>query len=199
MHERGELLLRYRRRDGHEQHRVRACACACTASRSCVRRSATATFWKQCARAATRSAASNPGTSLDFRYNNTGDGPRTAMTLLGIVAARQTRLCDLVNEVQIAPQILVNVTSRDRGVLALDSVRAEIAQAQAALGGTGRLLIRPSGTEPLIRVMAEGEEFGAYRGDRRSRRGSNRAGGQPPALDVYAVFGKEKSGKGEAV
>jgi phosphoglucosamine mutase len=99
------------------------------------------------------------GHVLDFRYNNTGDGPRTAMTLLGIVAARQTRLCDLVNEVQIAPQILVNVTSRDRGVLALDSVRAEIAQAQAALGGTGRLLIRPSGTEPLIRVMAEGESL----------------------------------------
>ena len=81
------------------------------------------------------------------------------MTLLGIVAARQTRLCELVSEVQIAPQILVNVTSRDRGVLALDSVQDEIAQAQAALGGTGRLLIRPSGTEPLIRVMAEGENL----------------------------------------
>ncbi len=99
------------------------------------------------------------GHLLDFRYNNTGDGPRTAITLLGIVAARKTRLCELVNEVQIAPQILVNVTSRDRGVLALDSVQDEIAQAQAALGGTGRLLIRPSGTEPLIRVMAEGENL----------------------------------------
>jgi phosphoglucosamine mutase len=99
------------------------------------------------------------GHLLDFRYNNTGDGPRTAMTLLGIIAARQTRLCELVNEVQIAPQILVNVTSRDRGVLALDSVQDEIAQAQAALAGTGRLLIRASGTEPLIRVMAEGESL----------------------------------------
>jgi phosphoglucosamine mutase len=99
------------------------------------------------------------GHVLDFRYNNTGDGPRTAMTLLGIVAARQTPLCELVNEVQIAPQILVNVTSRDRGVLQLDSVQYEIAQAQAALGSTGRLLIRPSGTEPLIRVMAEGENL----------------------------------------
>jgi phosphoglucosamine mutase len=99
------------------------------------------------------------GHVLDLRYNNTGDGPRTATTLLGIVAARRTSLHELVREVQIAPQILVNVTSRDRDVLLIDSVREEIAAAQAALGSTGRLLIRPSGTEPLIRVMAEGEDF----------------------------------------
>jgi phosphoglucosamine mutase len=98
------------------------------------------------------------GHLVDFRYNTTGDGPRTATTLLGIVAARKTPLCDLVAEVQIAPQILLNVRSSNREVLALDSVRDEIAAAHAAIGPTGRLLIRPSGTEPLIRVMAEGED-----------------------------------------
>ncbi|HEY2475030.1 MAG TPA: phosphoglucosamine mutase [Candidatus Cybelea sp.] len=98
------------------------------------------------------------GHVVDFRYNTTGDGPRTAMTLLGIMAARRTRLTDLVREVEIAPQILVNVRGRDGSVLELDSVRAEIARAEAALGSSGRLLIRPSGTEPLIRVMAEGED-----------------------------------------
>ena len=98
------------------------------------------------------------GHVLDFRYNTTGDGPRTAVTLLGIVAARKTPLHDLVAAVRIAPQILLNVPSPSDGVLSLQSVRDEIAAAESALGSEGRLLIRPSGTEPLIRVMAEGED-----------------------------------------
>ncbi len=98
------------------------------------------------------------GHVIDFRYNTTGDGPRTAVTLLGIVAASRRSLHDLVSEVRIAPQILVNVVARDDEVLALPSVRGEIASAQSVLGDTGRLLIRPSGTEPLIRVMVEGED-----------------------------------------
>jgi phosphoglucosamine mutase len=98
------------------------------------------------------------GHVIDFRYNTTGDGPRTAVTLLAIVAARRTTLHDLVSAVRIAPQILVNVPARDDSVLLLDSIREAIASAQTALGDSGRLLIRPSGTEPLIRVMAEGED-----------------------------------------
>jgi phosphoglucosamine mutase len=98
------------------------------------------------------------GHLVDLRYNTTGDGPRTAVTLLSIVAAAQTRLCDLVSEVQVAPQVLVNVRSNGDGVLATESVRDAIAAAQTDLGASGRLLIRQSGTEPLIRVMAEGED-----------------------------------------
>ncbi len=98
------------------------------------------------------------GHVIDFRYNTTGDGPRTAVTLLGIVAARRVALHELVSEVRIAPQILVNVVARDDEVLTLPSVREEIASAQSVLGDAGRLLIRPSGTEPLIRVMVEGED-----------------------------------------
>ncbi|MBV8344366.1 MAG: phosphoglucosamine mutase [Candidatus Eremiobacteraeota bacterium] len=98
------------------------------------------------------------GHVVDFRYNTTGDGPRTAVTLLAIVAANATTLHELVREVIVAPQVLVNVRAGNRDVLAAPAVRDEIAAAEAELDGTGRLLIRPSGTEPLIRVMAEGDD-----------------------------------------
>jgi phosphoglucosamine mutase len=97
------------------------------------------------------------GHVIDFRYNTTGDGPRTAVTLLEIVAAAKTTLHELVSEVRVAPQVLVNVHSGDGDVLSSEAIRAEIAAAEEALGRKGRLLVRPSGTEPLIRVMAEGE------------------------------------------
>ncbi|HVR45762.1 MAG TPA: phosphoglucosamine mutase [Candidatus Binatia bacterium] len=98
------------------------------------------------------------GHVVDFRYNTTGDGPRTAVTLLALIAAHATTLHELVREVVIAPQVLVNVRAGNREVLAAPAVREEIAAAEAALNGSGRLLIRPSGTEPLIRVMAEGDD-----------------------------------------
>jgi phosphoglucosamine mutase len=98
------------------------------------------------------------GHVVDFRYNTTGDGPRTAVTLLSLITAQQGTLHELVREVVIAPQVLVNVRAGNREVLEAAGVREEIAAAEAALNGTGRLLIRPSGTEPLIRVMAEGDD-----------------------------------------
>lgn len=100
------------------------------------------------------------GHVIDLRRNTTGDGPMTAMTLFGIVTATESRLCDLVADVIVAPQILLNVRTTRRDVLDMPSVLAAIAQGEAALEGTGRLFIRPSGTEPLIRVMAEGENRG---------------------------------------
>ncbi len=98
------------------------------------------------------------GHVIDFRHNTTGDGPRTAITLLGILAAQDATLHELVREVVYLPQVLVNVPTQNRRVLESDGVREEIASAQAALGESGRLLVRPSGTEPLIRVMAEGDD-----------------------------------------
>ena len=97
------------------------------------------------------------GHVIDFRYNTTGDGPRTAVTLLSVVATAKTTLHELVRDVRVAPQVLVNVHGRNGDVLTRASVLAEIAAAEEELGRTGRLLVRPSGTEPLIRVMAEGE------------------------------------------
>jgi phosphoglucosamine mutase len=98
------------------------------------------------------------GHVIDFRHNTTGDGPRTAITLLGIIAAQDATLHELVRDVVYVPQVLVNVRSPKREVLDSPSVREEIAAAQTALSESGRLLIRPSGTEPLIRVMAEGDD-----------------------------------------
>jgi phosphoglucosamine mutase len=99
------------------------------------------------------------GHVIDFRYNTTGDGPKTAVTLLGIVASQKTTLHELVREVVPAPQVLVNVRTSNRDVLGRAPVREAIAAAEAALGASGRLLVRPSGTEPLIRVMAEGDDL----------------------------------------
>ena len=98
------------------------------------------------------------GHIIDLRNNTTGDGPMTAVTLLGIAARTGSRLHDLARTVEIAPQILVNVRTRSKDVLERAAVRDAIARAEEELGDAGRLLVRPSGTEPLVRVMAEGTE-----------------------------------------
>jgi phosphoglucosamine mutase len=98
------------------------------------------------------------GHVVDFRYNTTGDGPRTAITLFGILAAERATLRDLVADVVYAPQVLVNVRTSRRDLVDAGSVREAIAKGEAALGDSGRLLVRASGTEPLIRVMAEGSD-----------------------------------------
>jgi phosphoglucosamine mutase len=98
------------------------------------------------------------GHIVDFRRNTTGDGPMTAATLLGIVTARGERLHDLVREVVTLPQVLVNVRTGHKEILGTPAVQEAIAAAEASLDGEGRLLVRPSGTEPLIRVMAEGDD-----------------------------------------
>jgi phosphoglucosamine mutase len=58
----------------------------------------------------------------------------------------------------VAPQILVNVRTGDKAVLGVAAVIAAIERAERALGEGGRILVRPSGTEPLIRVMIEGDD-----------------------------------------
>jgi phosphoglucosamine mutase len=98
------------------------------------------------------------GHVIDFRRNTTGDGPMTAVTVFGIMAATRTRLHDLVREVVVAPQILVNVRTARKDILDSPRIQSAIAAATERLGEGGRLLIRPSGTEPLIRVMAEGDD-----------------------------------------
>ncbi len=98
------------------------------------------------------------GHVIDFRHNTTGDGPRTAITLLSLLVNESARLHDLVREVVYAPQILQNVRTDRREVLEVAAVREEIAAAREALGDCGRIVVRASGTEPLIRVMAEADD-----------------------------------------
>lgn len=101
------------------------------------------------------------GHVIDLRRNTTGDGPMTAVALFGILAAQRTSLHELVRDVIVAPQILLNVRTQRKEVLECAAVRAAIVRAEASLGAGGRLLIRASGTEPLLRVMAEGDDLEA--------------------------------------
>ena len=100
------------------------------------------------------------GHVIDLDRNTTGDGPGTAIELLSIVAREGRTLRELASALQVAPQILLNVRTPRKDVLEQHAVRAAIERAVAELGASGRILVRASGTEPLIRVMIEGDDAG---------------------------------------
>jgi phosphoglucosamine mutase len=89
-------------------------------------------------------------------YATTGDGVLTGLHLMSRMAATGKSLAELAGVLTRLPQVLVNVPVGDRTVgAAAPAVRAEVERAEAELGETGRVLLRPSGTEPLVRVMVE--------------------------------------------
>ncbi|MPZ86072.1 MAG: phosphoglucosamine mutase [Actinophytocola sp.] len=89
-------------------------------------------------------------------YATTGDGLLTAMSVMARMAATSRSLADLVGVMTRLPQVLVNVKVTDKAaVAASDSVSEAVAAVEAELGETGRVLLRPSGTEQLVRVMVE--------------------------------------------
>jgi len=91
---------------------------------------------------------------LDF--NTTGDGLLTGIQLVNIMKATGKRLSELASEMKIYPQKLVNVRVTDKhAVTQNELVAAVIAEVEADMAGNGRVLVRPSGTEPLVRVMVE--------------------------------------------
>ena len=98
------------------------------------------------------------GHVIDLARNTTGDGPATAIALLSIVAHDATTLRELTSALHVAPQILLNVSTPRKDVLHSAAVRAAIARVERVLGSDGRILVRASGTEPLIRVMIEGDD-----------------------------------------
>jgi phosphoglucosamine mutase len=88
--------------------------------------------------------------------STTGDGLATAMLLLQALREQGLTLAEAAGVMTRLPQRLVNVRVRDREALdGADAVWRAIADEEARLGGKGRILVRPSGTEPLVRVMAE--------------------------------------------
>lgn len=90
------------------------------------------------------------------QYAQTGDGILTSLMLMEAVIETKTPLAQLAGKVQIFPQLLVNVRVKDKqSVLDNEAVAASIAEVEKELGEDGRILVRPSGTEPLIRVMVE--------------------------------------------
>jgi len=86
----------------------------------------------------------------------TGDGVLTGVQVLDVVVRSGRTLADLAGSAMTRfPQILRNVTVRGGGTDVARAVAGEVAEAEAELGASGRVLIRPSGTEPLVRVMVE--------------------------------------------
>ncbi|WP_313894178.1 phosphoglucosamine mutase [Psychrobacillus sp.] len=89
-------------------------------------------------------------------YNTTGDGLLTGLQLVNIMKITGKKLSELASEMTIFPQRLVNIRVTDKnGVTQNDKVAAMISEVEAEMAGNGRVLVRPSGTEPLVRVMVE--------------------------------------------
>ena len=91
-------------------------------------------------------------------FSTTGDGLLAALQVLAVLVQEGRTATEACRVFEPLPQILKNVRFSGRSPLGDAKVRHEIALAEARLAGTGRLLIRESGTEPLVRVMAEGED-----------------------------------------
>ena len=91
-------------------------------------------------------------------YSTTGDGILTGLHLVAEMARTGKTLAELASVMTVYPQVLVNVRGVDHHALGSDAVIADaVASAEEKLGDTGRVLLRPSGTEPMVRVMVEAE------------------------------------------
>ncbi|GAB4049115.1 phosphoglucosamine mutase [Catellatospora paridis] len=88
-------------------------------------------------------------------HATTGDGVLTGLRLLARVAQTGKSLAELAAVVNRLPQVLINVRVADKAVARAPEILAAVAAAEAQLSGTGRVLLRPSGTEQLVRVMVE--------------------------------------------
>ena len=88
-------------------------------------------------------------------HATTGDGLLTSLHLLAVMARAGKSLAELASVMTRLPQVLINVKDVDRDKVSAPELSAAVAAAEAELGETGRVLIRPSGTEPMIRVMVE--------------------------------------------
>jgi phosphoglucosamine mutase len=91
-------------------------------------------------------------------YATTGDGLVAALQVLAVVQRQEKPVSEICHRFEPLPQILKNVRYKGGRPLDTDRVIAAIAAARSRLGATGRLVIRPSGTEPVIRVMAEADD-----------------------------------------
>ncbi|WP_086480090.1 phosphoglucosamine mutase [Oceanospirillum sanctuarii] len=108
-----------------------------------------------------RVGGENSGHLVCQHVQTTGDGIVSALQVMAAVARSGKTLEELLEPLNKLPQVLVNVRLGDASAADVQEaapVKAKIAEVEAALEGRGRLLLRPSGTEPLIRVMTEGED-----------------------------------------
>ncbi len=100
----------------------------------------------------------NSGHILCLDCHTTGDAIISSLQVLAALVASGETLAQFTRELRLLPQVLVNVKVRGKLDLQATPVREAVARAEADLAGHGRVLLRPSGTEPLVRVMVEGED-----------------------------------------
>ena len=93
-------------------------------------------------------------------YSTTGDGLIAALQVLSVVQNKGKPVSEVCHLFEALPQILKNVRGQTGASLKNDKVIAAIKAGEARLGAGGRLLVRPSGTEPMVRVMGEGDDHG---------------------------------------
>jgi len=99
------------------------------------------------------------GHILCLDLNTTGDGIVSALQVLSAMMVADKALAELRTGMEKYPQSLVNVRVKEPGrVVGLARVKYAVSEVEQALAGTGRVLLRPSGTEPLVRVMVEGQD-----------------------------------------
>ncbi|MBQ7549568.1 MAG: phosphoglucosamine mutase [Clostridia bacterium] len=101
------------------------------------------------------------GHVIFFDFASTGDGQLTALQLLSVMKRTGKKLSELAAEMEVFPQVLINVKVSQMGKARYDKdeeIKKAIESAQRELGDSGRVLVRVSGTEPLVRVMAEGRD-----------------------------------------
>ena len=93
------------------------------------------------------------------KYASTGDGILTSLKMMEVMLAKKKKFSELAEGLTIYPQVLVNVRVKDKAAAQSDpAVQAAVQAVAEQLGETGRILVRESGTEPLIRVMVEAPE-----------------------------------------
>ena len=103
------------------------------------------------------------GHIIFLEHGTTGDGILSALQLLKAYKLSETTLSELADEVTIYPQVLVNAAIKNENkkrYMHDPQIREEISRIEVLMEGDGRVLIRPSGTEPLVRVMIEGRDIG---------------------------------------
>mgnify|MGYP005837454685 CR=1 FL=1 len=98
------------------------------------------------------------GHIIFLEHNTTGDGIITALQLLAVMKEKKQSLSQLASQMKRLPQLLINVRVKDKNsVMEIPEVQTATSYVEEKLAGRGRVLIRPSGTESLVRVMVEGE------------------------------------------
>lgn len=101
------------------------------------------------------------GHVIFYDYATTGDGQLTAIQLLSVMKRTGKKLSELADEMEVYPQVLVNVKVSEMGKKRYENdkeIKNAVRSAEKELGDSGRVLVRVSGTEPLVRVMLEGKD-----------------------------------------